>query len=306
MIGVLLKKKELLLVKFPIIFPLIYISILYLFPNFETFLIFFTILLLAETHFGATWPFLLDKVNHSYILNKKNIFFFIPFLIIIISLIGFFLYKNIFFLVFFAANVFHVTRQSFGICKLYCKNHKELKFQENMIYFFNLLFFLVSIFRFFLPIINESNIFLINLTILLLLFFIFSFYINRYGFTENFLTFFTGSIIFLPACFVENPIHVILLGVTMHYSQYIYLTSKIQKSRNIKYSKNYMNKYLLIISLYAIVMSIFSLFGKFENEILKDFLIIPIIGQMLHFYFDSQLWKFSEKHNRINVLSYLK
>ena len=34
--------------------------------------------------------------------------------------------------------------------------------------------------------------------------------------------------------------------------------------------------------------------------------IIPIIGQMLHFYLDSQLWKFSEKHNRLNILTYLK
>ena len=39
------------LVKFPIIFPIIYGLILYLFPEYETELIFLTILLLAETHF---------------------------------------------------------------------------------------------------------------------------------------------------------------------------------------------------------------------------------------------------------------
>ena len=33
--------------------------------------------------------------------------------------------------------------------------------------------------------------------------------------------------------------------------------------------------------------------------------IIPIIGQMLHFYLDSQLWKFSEKHNRDNILVHI-
>ena len=44
------------LVKFPIIFPLVYGLILYSF-QYETYLLFLTILLLAETHFGATWPF---------------------------------------------------------------------------------------------------------------------------------------------------------------------------------------------------------------------------------------------------------
>ena len=56
-------KKEVFFVKFPIIFPILYLSVLYLFPGFETQLIFITILLLAETHFGATWPFFLDKVK---------------------------------------------------------------------------------------------------------------------------------------------------------------------------------------------------------------------------------------------------
>ena len=38
---------------------------------------------------------------------------------------------------------------------------------------------------------------------------------------------------------------------------------------------------------------------------MKNLIIIPIIGQMLHFYLDSQLWKFSDKYNRDNTLVYL-
>ena len=56
---------QFLLVKFPIIFPLIYAFVLYKFPSLEAGLIILTILLLAETHFGATWPFLLDKNNST-------------------------------------------------------------------------------------------------------------------------------------------------------------------------------------------------------------------------------------------------
>jgi hypothetical protein len=53
-------------------------------------------------------------------------------------------------------------------------------------------------------------------------------------------------------------------------------------------------------------MTVLSMAGKIENIDLSQLIIIPILGQMLHFYLDSQLWKFSEKHNRDNTLLYLK
>ena len=45
---------------------------------------------------------------------------------------------------------------------------------------------------------------------------------------------------------------------------------------------------------------------KFSTIDLKNLILIPLIGQMLHFYLDSQLWKFSEKHVRINTLLHIK
>ena len=111
--------KQLLFIKFPILFPIIYGSVLYMFPQYETELILITILLLAETHFGATWPFFLSKSNIEHILNDKIKLFFFPVLIVFLSLLGFFFFKNLFLMIFFAANIYHVTRQSFGVCKLY-------------------------------------------------------------------------------------------------------------------------------------------------------------------------------------------
>ena len=102
--------RQFLLVKFPIIFPLIYALILYSFPSYETGLIILTILLLAETHFGATWPFFLDKVNHSFIVKNRIPLITIPVIITISSLLGFFLINKFFLLIFFAVNMFHVTR----------------------------------------------------------------------------------------------------------------------------------------------------------------------------------------------------
>ena len=72
------KKSDLLLVKFPIIFPILYGIILYFFPSYENLLIFFTILLLAEPHFGATWPFFLSKKNINFVSTNKLFLIYLP------------------------------------------------------------------------------------------------------------------------------------------------------------------------------------------------------------------------------------
>ena len=301
------------LVKFPVIFPILYGLCLFNFPQFETELIIITILLLAETHFGATWPFLLDKTNYSFLKTNRISLIIIPIMIVIGSLLGFIFIKNFFLLIFFAANMYHVTRQSFGIGKLYCNEDIERKYQENIIYIINFLFFIIGILRFYYPLINESNIFYLNIVVLVLLFSSFSLYLAKFGFSQNFLIFITGCLIFYPICFVGNPVHAIIMGVTMHYTQYLYLTYNVNKMRDQNangakkkfFSKKSIN-YLTIIIVYSIIMSILSLLGKYDDVILKSLIIIPIIGQMLHFYLDSQLWKFSVKHNRDNTLSYLK
>ena len=301
------------LVKFPIVFPLVYGFILYSFPQYETELIILTILLLAETHFGATWPFLLDKVNLPFIKSNKISLLTLPVMIIILSLLGFFLIKELFLLIFFAANMYHVTRQSFGVGKLYCTDENEKKYQEIIIYVINFIFFIVGFFRFYFPVFDDTNFIYLNIAIIILLLSFFFHYVFKFGFSENFLIFVTGCLIFYPICFVENPVHAIIMGVTMHYTQYLYFTYNVCKMRkaNFQVSEKVfftkkMYNYLGIIICYSIIMTILSLFGKYDEAYLKNLIIFIIIGQMLHFYLDSQLWKFSEKHNRDNTLIHLK
>ena len=303
---------DLYFIKFPIIFPIIYGASLYAFPQYENIIIFVALLTLAEPHFGATWPFFLDKKNNEEIKSKKTRYIYVPFIIAILSLLGFFYFNSIFLLIFFAANMFHVTRQSYGICKLYKKSENELKFQEIFIYLINLIFFIVGILRFYIPIINETNIFFVNLLILLILFFLFLFYYIKFKNIENLLIFITGSIIFLPICFVEKPIHGIVMGVLMHYTQYLALTYKIYDKRNSLDSitdseKNGLKnlKFFLIIIFYGLIMAILSSFTNIGDENFKFLIVIPLVGQMLHFYLDSYLWKFSEKHNREVTLRHL-
>ena len=303
-----LLKKEVFFVKFPILFPLVYLTVLYSFPSFETHLIFLTILILAETHFGATWPFFLDKVNTPYIKQKKMELIVIPILLTLFCIIGFFYFKNLFLLIFFAANMYHVTRQSYGIMNLYTKEPSEKIHYSNIIYAFNLLFFFIAFFRFYMPIINEGNLLILNFIVILAMLIVIWFEFKKFGFSENFLTLITGVLIFYPVCFVANPVHAIIMGVTMHYSQYLYLTSKVINKRNNKTDLNKKSKifsFLFVIIIYSSIMSILSIFGKNDSEFLKTLIFIPITGQMLHFYLDSQLWKFSEQHNRENILKYL-
>ena len=139
--------------------------------------------------------------------------------------------------------------------------------------------------------------------------FTFIFYFIKFNDFENFLTFVTGTIIFLPVCFVDKPIHVIVMGVTMHYTQYLTLTYKICSKRRSEESvvekekinffgiKNY--SFLLIILVYGLVMTLLSQTdANNPDEVFKSLIIILITGQMLHFYLDAFLWKFSVKHNR--------
>ena len=304
----ILFNKEVMLVKFPIIFPLIYIFILYTFPSFETQLVFITILLLAETHFGATWPFFLNKVNLNYISQNKLSLVFTPLILTLFCVVGFFYFKNFFLLIFFAANVYHVTRQSFGIMNLYTKNIEEKKYYSNTIYIFNFIFFLIAFFRFYIPIIENNHLLLLNLLIIILMLISITPQIKKFGYSENTLTLITGVLIFYPVCFVSNPVHAIIMGVTMHYSQYLFLTSKVMNKRSKEdtaHKKNYLTSFWVVVGVYAIIMTVLSIFGKNDSEFLKNLIFIPITGQMLHFYLDSQLWKFSVEHNRNNILRHL-
>lgn len=169
MIDIFNKKYDFVLIKFPFVFPTIYGLFLILFPNYESYLIALTVLFLAEPHFGATWPIFVDTGNKEYFLEKKIIFYFGVVFIFVFSIAGFFYFKNFFFLIFYLFNVFHVTRQSIGICKLYNKNLEELNYQIKSIYFLNFLFFLIGLFRFYFPIIDDFNIKELNFIVLFLL-----------------------------------------------------------------------------------------------------------------------------------------
>tara|TARA_Y100000992_G_scaffold300978_1_gene270799 strand:- start:803 stop:1726 length:924 start_codon:yes stop_codon:yes gene_type:complete len=301
---VISRKIDFLLIKFPIFFPIAYYILLISFPNYENYLILFTLLFLAEPHFGATWPFMVDKKN-NYIKKENSLtLIYFPILICVFCLAGFFLFSSLFFLIFYLANFFHVTRQSAGISKLYIKDLNQKKFQEISLYLYGAILFIIGFFRFYHPIITESEIIIISLSMIVLLIFFLIVHLKLFGTNEIF-TFITGMIIFYPMCFVSNPIHAIIMGVTMHYSQYLILTYQVKKRRNILDTKKIKYYFFSFVLIYGIIMTSFSSLGNNSDTIVKNLIIIPIIGQMIHFYLDSFLWKFSNKNVRQSTLPFI-
>mgnify|MGYP001162808380 CR=1 FL=1 len=301
---VISRKIDFLLIKFPIFFPIAYYILLVSFPNYENYLILFTLLFLAEPHFGATWPFMVDKKN-NYIKKENSLtLIYFPILICVFCLAGFFLFSSLFFLIFYLANFFHVTRQSAGISKLYIKDSDQKKFQEISLYLYGAILFIIGFFRFYYPVITESEIIIISLSMIILLIFFLIVHLKLFGTNEIF-TFITGMIIFYPMCFVSNPIHAIIMGVTMHYSQYLILTYQVKQRRNILDTKKIKYYFFSFVLIYGVIMTSFSSLGNNTDTIVKNLIIIPIIGQMIHFYLDSFLWKFSNKNVRQSTLPFI-
>ena len=268
-------------------------------------------LVLAEPHFGATWTVFFDKKMRF--LARENFFYFIiiPFIIFLSSLVLFLYAKNLFFLLFFLFNIYHVTRQSAGICKLYSKNLEVGLFQERFLYIFNALVFLGILLFHLLKIISVEQaqifgffMFLAGICICLFQYF-------KYKNIENSLITFTGLAMFIPGFFVNEAIHALLAGITMHYTQYLALTMKLTLSKlknNIIDNKVLgIKSYFLLILTYGIIATGLTMFASKNNQeqVFSTLIFFPILGQILHFYIDGLIWKFRDKNIREINLSYL-
>ena len=306
------KFSDTFLIKFPIIFPIIYFFSLSAFPAYENLILFTTLLLLAEPHFGATLPFLLNIKNREEIKKNRIIYIVFPILLAIFSLVGFFTFYSVFILLFFMFNIFHVTRQSIGISKLFSSSLEQINFQKYVIYGINIFFLIIGILRFNLTNLIQLDTFYITSFAVIVILISCIIFLIKFRDLGNLLTLITGSLIFLPICFMEKPIHALVMGVTMHYSQYLVLTLKVHEGRKKdhedkiegKNSFSYFSNFILIISIYGLVMSILA-FAPNYDATLKNLIVIPLVGQMIHFYLDSFLWRFQEQHHRDATYKYL-
>jgi len=198
------KFSDIFFIKAPFLFPLVYLYVLFNFPSHEYMLALITLLLLGEPHFGATWTIFFDKKIREYAYVNKITFIYGSIVLLIFSTLLFITSKNIFYLLFFGFNAYHVTRQSIGICSLFTTSAAEKNFQKKIIYLFNITIVFLSICYLMLDLIDSISAMKIGYLYLFISGIVIVFQYVKFNSWENTLTTLTGLTIFAPALFVET------------------------------------------------------------------------------------------------------
>jgi len=299
---------------FPVWIPFSFFFLNQFLPQNGTIIFLLAIFLLAETHFGATWLFFLDQNNNNYISNNLIIFLYIP-VFILISAIIIWTYFGSAKLILIAsiASAFHVTRQSIGINKLFSsKNIFTLKLSNYLIYGYSIYFLGIGFLRFFTnTVFPENFIFTINLAILLLgiCFIILIFYLDnrKQNTIKIYMSTFTGMFLYFPYTFSENIEIAVTMGVGMHWMQYLAITIPLYLRKSEKYveknKKSFVgritSKSFNIISFVIGYGALMVFLRQYETGLSYDYstyFLIPLCLRLLHFYYDSFIWRFSESH----------
>lgn len=303
----------------PLWIPFVIYLLITWFPQNQATIFIGAYLFLAETHFAATWLFFFDHKNQEWIKKKPVIFMIIPFFLLASVLFtSWYISISAALMIGAVLSTVHVTRQSIGIVKMFSqKNPETLRPAFAAIYSMSAIFILIGFARFYTR--DLAN--LVNADIIqrmaFAMVFIVMFYLYYKCKDEGeswkfYMATFTGMILYSPFCLsiIESAELASTMGVGMHWMQYLALTMSLylrkseQSEPRIGLEKIYRNLWALstYLILYAIVMVGFRLGGSiaFTFEYSK-FILIPLCFQVLHYYFDAFIWRFSDPHIRKEV-----
>lgn len=285
------------LVFFPIWVGVVYFLGVIQFPQFSEIIFIAFLVLLGETHFACTWLFFADKNNWNYLREKRVVFFYFP-----VALLALFYAICVFdltlgLLVAGVASGIHVTRQSVGIMRL--AGHSKHGLAELAVYAMSGLGLIAGFVRFKAENLFDLSIDWVPIAISLAVFnLFFAWYVS--GSNKKMLaSFLTGSCLYLCYMIVPSPQDAIAIGVGMHWCQYLALNYKIYFKVG-QFASNGVSAIALIV-LYAGAMAFFGTDGFTSLEVNSYLLLIPLTGQMLHYYFDAFIWKFSDPHIRATI-----
>ncbi len=309
-------KFDIIFLIFPIWIPISYFLLINIYTDNRTFVFFLYLFLLGEMHFASTWLFFTNKENLIWAWQRKNYIFAIPVLIIIIYIIiGLYSLKSDILLGAIFSS-YHVNRQSVGVLKLFTgSNFIYLNTFVSIIWTLSMCWLLIGFLRFFLPF--YISIAGINYDVLLYDKIIN--YLICIVFAANLISFFyiikktndikvimatlTGILLYSAYSFVDYPQDAIVIGVGIHWCQYLALNGKLYFSKN---DRNYLKLILFFVFIiYAFLMS--SIQTNFGESYIVDekLLLIPLSFQVYHYYLDAFIWKFSDPYIRKTVGSKL-
>ena len=238
--------------------------------------------LIAEPHFAMTLPLLYGYREN---FKKKPVFYiFTPIMIIILGSVIFFLMNTLFMLIFLLANIFHVNRQSGAFLMLQGKVPFLMKSPyEISLHLFTLVCLYFSlILQYNSLALGAFLFFAANLIILI-------FYRLKNGFLpslKQFIVMAQGYLIFLPLAIFSDMLLAFAIGVSIHYIQYLSISWRVCK---VGFSFS-MGAVLFVIFAYSAFSST-SLGGFLTQERISILILIPTMMQLLHFYYDSLIWR---------------
>lgn len=319
---VLNSKLDFFLIQFPIWVPILYFLTTNLFPGTYLYVL-IAYLLIGEIHFGSTFIFFLDKKYRELFITEKYNFIFWPILIIFFCIFFsyFFSVSSVLFII-LLFNFYHVNRQSVGVLKLYSNKNLVTLNNISIVLLYTLSFGLcfVGILKYifkaklYFDYENQITYLFILLYLSSLIFLAFLLKKNKETDLSLLTNFSTGVLIFSPILFCKNIIDVFAMGVGMHYLQYIAITWSIFKRKsdnklanNEKNFFKYANLKIIIFYLlvYGSLMVFFSNLNiEYKNEQIGVYLI-PIFFQLMHFYIDMFIWRFSNQHTKENLNPYV-
>jgi len=294
-----------------------YLAAVTAFPASRTVVFFVFLMLLGETHFGATWLFFFTRENWGWIRDRAWKVIYAPIILTVAYAIIGLNNLGLAVLIGGAASGFHVTRQSIGVYRLFGGKHND--WNECAIYMASFGFIGIGFIRFEfdrLPLPST----LLSLVDFLLLpgtlalvaaigVYLMITFRHAVGLKRWFAVL-TGCAIYMPYTFVSVPQDAIAIGVGMHWCQYLAINYAVYHRR--AESASAMRKNLsenaaivVLIGLYALVMASFG--TAFGTSLRSDSLLIliPLCGQFAHYYVDAFIWRFSDPHIRKEVGAYL-
>jgi len=121
-------------------------------------------------------------------------------------------------------------------------------------------------------------------------------------------------LIYVPILFFKDLATATVVGVGMHWCQYISIvwTTYIRKSSQNSTKESFFSeniKRIFFIFVYALLMTFIAVKGmpkEINGKIeYSSIYLFPILFQLYHFYIDGFIWRFSDPHIKKNVLPYI-
>jgi hypothetical protein len=248
--------------------------------------------LLAEPHFAMTIPLLYGYRNNF--TERPLRYALVPFLIVFFGTFLFFKINSLFVIIFLLANVYHVNRQSVGFFMLQGRLPFEMKFlYEVSLHILTFVCLYVAL------ILQHHSItagLVILITTITLMLTLFKMKTGSLPTIKGISVILQGYFIFIPIVIFSDMLLAFAVGISIHYLQYLSIGWRV-----CKFGFLFSMKIVLFLLIFYSILSTAALSGNLTLERISIFILIPTLMQLLHFYYDSLIWRRKDGGELISI-----